>query len=126
MKGFNKCTLMGNLTKDPELRTTQNGKSVASFTLAINKKWGDKETVDFIDCVAWGKSGELIAQYLSRGNALLVDGRLNKRSWEQNGETKYRTEVVVNDFNFISTENKAANVRVNDEEEPVDLSDIPF
>src|SRR6185437_11161279 len=105
-KGFNKVILMGNLTRDPEVRSTPNGQSVANFTLAVNRTWrgadgSNQESVSYIDCVAWGKTGEVIAQYLQKGRALLVSGRLDQRSWEQDGQKRSKIEVIVEDFNFV-------------------------
>jgi single-strand DNA-binding protein len=105
-KGFNKVVLMGNLTRDPETRTTSGGQSVTSFTLAVNRTWRGQdgsvqEAVSFIDCVAWGKPGEVIAQYLSKGRPVLVSGRLDQRSWEQDGQKRSKIEVIVEDFNFV-------------------------
>jgi single-strand DNA-binding protein len=105
-KGFNKVILMGNLTRDPEVRSTQSGTSVTSFGLAVNRTWKgqdgtQQEDVNFIDCTAWGRTGEVIAQYVQKGRALLVSGRLNQRSWEQDGQKRNKVEVVVEDFNFI-------------------------
>lgn len=155
-KGFNKVTLLGNLTRDPELRTTPNGRSVCSFSLAVNRSWKGadgttQEAVDFFDCVAWAKAGELIAQYTQKGRALLVSGRLQSRSWEQDGQKRSKVEVVVEDFNFISdgrgggapasqpssssstssskksSDKSSEDVVIEDiDDEPVDLSDIPF
>jgi len=160
-KGFNKVIIMGNLTRDPELRTTTGGQNVCSFSLAVNRSWKDangetQEAVSFIDCTAWGKAAEIINQYTQKGRALLVSGRLQSRSWEQDGQKRSKLEVVVEDFNFISdgrggnagTDNTAAvvdetpaesapkksakkgkdkEVVIEDlDEEPVDLSDIPF
>lgn len=158
-KGFNKVTLMGNLTRDPELRTTPGGQSVASFSLAVNRTWRNangeqQEAVDYIDCNAWGKAGEIITQYMQKGRAILVSGRLQQRSWEQDGQKRSKVEVVVEDFNFVggqgdapsggssysksssdsgasSKDDKPAakkkDVVVEDiDDEPVDLSDIPF
>ena len=157
-KGFNKVTLMGNLTRDPELRTTPNGQSVASFSLAVNRNWRNangeqQEAVDYIDCNAWGKAGEIITQYMQKGRPLLVSGRLQQRSWEQDGQKRSKVEVVVEDFNFVggadspsggssssrssssssdsdstpSSSKKKDDVVIEDiDDEPVDLSDIPF
>jgi len=156
-KGFNKVILLGNLTRDPELRTTPNGNNVCSFGLAVNRSWRNaqgetQESVDFFDCVAWGKAGEIIAQYTQKGRALLVSGRLQNRSWEQDGQKRSKVEVIVEDFNFISDGRGAApppepagggksspaksessgkggsdDVVIEDiDDEPVDLSDIPF
>lgn len=153
-KGFNKVTLMGNLTRDPELRTTPSGQSVCAFSLAVNRTWRNadgeqQEAVDYIDCNAWGKAGEIISQYMQKGRAILVSGRLSQRSWEQDGQKRSKVEVVVEDFNFVggndsgaagessaprsSNSSKSSNksdkgdVVIEDiDDEPVDLSDIPF
>ena len=84
-KGFNKVILMGNLTRDVEMRSTPNGQSVANFSLAVTRSWRDQngqsqDQTSFINCVAWGKAGEIIAQYVSKGQSLLVSGRLDQRS----------------------------------------------
>lgn len=106
MRGFNKVVLMGNLTRDPELRTTPNGNNVASFSLAVNRTWRNasgeqQEAVDYIDCNIWGKPAEIINQYMKKGSGILVSGRLQQRSWEQEGQKRSKVEVVVEDFNFV-------------------------
>lgn len=149
-KGFNKVILMGNLTRDPETRTTPNGQSVTNFSLAVNRTWRDgngeqQEAVSYIDCVAWGKPGEIIAQYLQKGRAVLVSGRLDQRSWDDkdSGQKRSKIEVVVEDFNFVgdggssdaprtsstSTSKptkKDDAVSENIDDKPIDLSEIPF
>jgi single-strand DNA-binding protein len=105
-RSFNQVVLMGNLTRDPELRTTPNGASVCSFSLALNRSYknadGDwTEVTDFIDIVAWGPLGERVAQYLSKGRAALVNGRLQSRSWEQDGQKRTKVEVVAQDVTFL-------------------------
>ncbi|MEX1059145.1 MAG: single-stranded DNA-binding protein [Candidatus Saccharimonadales bacterium] len=105
-RSFNQVILMGNLTRDPELRTTPNGTSVCGFSLALNRsyKGGDGEWVeatDFVDIVAWGPLGERVAQYLSKGRAALVNGRLQSRSWEQDGQKRSKVEVVAQDVTFL-------------------------
>ncbi len=105
-RSFNQVILMGNLTRDPELRTTPNGQSVCNFGLALNRsyKGGDGEWVevtDFIDIVAWGPLGERVAQYLSKGRPALVNGRLQSRSWEQDGQKRNKVEVVAQDVTFL-------------------------
>ena len=109
-KGFSKVVLMGNLTRDPENRTTSGGQNVTNFSLAVNRSWKSadgtqQEQVSFINCVAWGKTGEIISQYVSKGNPLLVSGRLDQRSWDDKDSGQKRTvvEVIVEDFNFISS-----------------------
>ena len=152
MKGFNKVVLMGNLTRDPETRTTPSGQSVTQFSLAVNRSWRgadgqQQEAVSYIDCVAWGKAGEIIAQYMSKGRALLVSGRLDQRIWEdkETGGKRSKVEVVVEDFNFVdgggqsgsgdggaprtssASTKKAAPAPAEDiDDQPIDLSDIPF
>ena len=147
MKGFNKVVLMGNLTRDPETRTTPNGQSVTSFSLAVNRSWRgadgqQQESVSYIDCTAWGKAGEIIAQYMGKGRALLVSGRLDQRSWDdkETGQKRSKVEVVVEDFNFVdggqgggdsaprssTPSKKAAPAAADVDDQPIDLSDIPF
>ena len=142
---FNKVILMGNLTADPELRTTPNGQNLASFTLAINRTWNStngerQEETSFINCTAWGKTGETISKYVSKGRQLLVSGRLQQRTWQDKDTGKNRSaiDVIVEEFSFISDGNRggsyAAPVTKTQEptvsedfsDEPIDLSDIPF
>lgn len=105
-RSFNQVTLMGNLTRDPELRTTPNGQNVCNFGLALNRSYkgqdGEwKEMTDFIDIVAWGPLGERVAQYLTKGRPALVSGRLQSRSWEQDGQKRSKVEVVAQDVTFL-------------------------
>lgn len=107
MPSFNKVLLMGNLTRDPELRFTPNGAAVASFGLAVNRRYkqGDdwKEEVCFVDITVWGKSGENCAEYLSKGSGVFIDGRLHFQSWESaTGEKRNKLEVVANTVQFLS------------------------
>lgn len=113
MRGFSKAIIAGNLTRDPELRTTPSGASVCSFSVAVNRVYRDtsgeqKEDVSFIDCSAWGKLGEMISQYAKRGTGVLVSGRLDQRSWEDKntGQKRSRVEIVVEDFNFTGNANR--------------------
>ncbi len=155
-RSFNQVTLMGNLTRDPELRTTPNGQSVCSFSLALNRsyKGGDgewQEVTDYVDIVAWGPLGERIAQYLSKGRPALVSGRLQSRSWEQDGQKRSKVEVVAGDVTFLggpggggspssddgssdepapsksTKKSQKEDVVVEDiGDEPINLDDIPF
>jgi len=112
-KDFNQAIVMGNLTRDPELRTTPGGQSVASFSVATNRSWQDpsgekKDSVEFHDIVAWGKLGELVSNYLSKGRKVLVVGRLQTRSWDaQDGSKRQKTEIVATDINFVDRMNGA-------------------
>ena len=111
---MNKVELLGRLTKDPEIRYTQNNTMVASFTLAVNrrfKKEGEQEA-DFINCVAWKNTADLINKYFKKGQQILVDGRIQTRSYEDNGQKHYITEVVVENVYFTGTK----------KEEPVDIT----
>jgi single-strand DNA-binding protein len=147
-KGFNKVILMGNLTRDIEMRTTASGQSVASFSLAVSRTWRNQqgeqqEQTSFINCVAWGKAGEIIAQYVKKGDALLVSGRLDQRSYEdKDGNKRQAVEVNVEDFNFVSggrdggsgasAPRQSAPAKSDDvapediDDKPIDLSEIPF
>ena len=148
-KGFNKVILMGNLTRDVETRTTPSGQSVSNFSLAVTRSWKgqDGQTQDqtsFINCVAWGKVGEIIGQYVQKGAPLLVSGRLDQRSYEdKDGNKRQAVEVVVEDFNFVGggrgdgayasapqsapSNNRSKDVVIEDiDDKPIDLSEIPF
>src|SRR3982750_3276607 len=104
MRSYNKITLVGNLTRDPELRHTENNKPVWSFGLATNRNWtteaGEKrEETDFHRIIAWGKLAELCHQYLRKGRLVLVEGRLHSHSWTDNeGLEKAVTEIIIDDM----------------------------
>ena len=105
-RSVNQVVLLGRLTRDPELRQTPNGKSVASFSMALNRSYKDSndqwvEDTDFIDCVAWGPLAERIEKYVKRGQRLFVTGRLSQRSWEQDGQKRSKVEVVASDITFV-------------------------
>ncbi len=105
-RSFNQVILMGNLTRDPELRQTPNGQNVCSFSLALNRSFkgsdGEwKEATDYVDVVAWGPLGERVAQYLSKGRPCLVNGRLQSSSWEKDGQKRSKVEVVAGDVTFL-------------------------
>lgn len=153
-KSINQVILMGNLTRDPELRTTPNGQSVCSFSLAVNRSWQGQdgqaqEAVDYFDVTAWAKLGELVNQYLSKGRKCLVQGRLSQRSWEKDGQKHSKVEVVASDVTFLdgggqgsegggasrapsAPRKSAAPASANEpavediDDKPIDLSEIPF
>jgi len=104
---YNKSILIGNLCKDPELRYTPQGTAVVNITLAINRKYkfGEemKEDVAFVSVVAWGKTAEIINQYCSKGSPLMVEGRIQTRSWEKDGQKQYKTEVVAENIQLLGT-----------------------
>jgi len=159
-RSFNQVILMGNLTRDPELRQTPNGQNVCSFSLALNRSYKGsdgnwQEATDYIDVVAWGPLGERVSQYLSKGRPCLVNGRLQSRSWEQDGQKRSKVEVVAQDVTFLggrgeggdngggyeggsSSSNSSSNAskpaaKKKDDvviedigDEPINLDDIPF
>lgn len=108
MASLNRVVLVGNLTRDPELRTTPNGTSVATLGIAVNRRWtnsqGEKvDNTDFFNVVAWGKLAELCSEYTSKGSPVAVDGRLQSRSWEtQDGQKRQTVEVVAENVQFLS------------------------
>ena len=116
MRGFSKAIVAGNVTRDPELRTTPNGASVCSFSIAVNRVYKDasgaqQEQTSFIDCSAWGRQGETINQYIKKGRPLLVSGRISQHSWEdkETGKKRSAVEIVVEDFTFIDGGNGGGN-----------------
>ena len=102
MSSFNRVILMGNLTRDPELRVTAGGMNVGSFSLAVNDRLkDDKESVSYIDCVAFGKQADFAHEYLAKGMPILVEGRLRQNRWEQEGQKRSKVEVIVNSLTFV-------------------------
>ena len=99
---MNKVLLTGRLTKDPELRYTQQGTEVASCTVAINSNYGEKKQVDYINITAWGNLGKFLNKYYTKGQAIAVVGRLKNNNYEdKNGNKKYTTEVVAESIEFV-------------------------
>ncbi len=156
-RSLNQVTLMGNLTRDPELRETPSGQSVTSFSLALNRSYKDssgewQEATDYVDIVAWGPLAERVSQYLSKGRRCLVQGRLQSRNWEQDGQKRSKVEVLASDVTFLDSRNNDSSepmstaneqsekaedkkpsktkdkvVEVDDiDDEPINLDDIPF
>jgi single-strand DNA-binding protein len=144
-RSINQVILMGRLTRDPEMRTTTTGKSIASFSLAVDRG-GQDDQADFFDITAWEKLGELANQYLSKGRRCLVQGRLRQDSWDdkETGKKRSRIEVVATDITFLDGPNggegapssaprasapskKSDDVVIDDiDDKPIDLSEIPF
>jgi single-strand DNA-binding protein len=102
---INKVQILGNLTRDPELKALPSGTKVTSFSLATNRSWKDQngakqEAVEYHNVVSFAKPAELIAQYCKKGSSLYIEGRLQTRSWDKDGVKQYRTEIVVENFQF--------------------------
>lgn len=129
-RSLNQVTLMGNLTRDPELRQTPTGQNVTSFSLALNRSYKDasgewQEATDYIDCVCWGPLAERVAQYLSKGRRCLVQGRLQSRSWEQEGTKRSKVEVLANDVTFLDSRGAGGDNADSDSAAPVASADKP-
>ena len=113
MANVNKVILIGNLTRDPELRYTPSGTAVCDFGLAVNRKWkskdgGDGEDTLFVDCSAWAKGGETIRQYCHKGDPLYVEGRLKLDSWDgKDVQKRSKLSVVVENFQFLAGKRKS-------------------
>ncbi|MFA4975486.1 MAG: single-stranded DNA-binding protein [Candidatus Paceibacterota bacterium] len=149
---LNKAIVIGNLTRDPEIRSLPSGIKVCSFSLATNRVWKDKngvrqESTDYHNVVVFGRQAETVAQYMKKGSSILVEGRMQTRSWEDktSGEKKYRTEIVADRTQFgpksggsgtatPSTDSgKVADTKEKEEidtieypEEDINPEDIPF
>ena len=107
MISLNKATIIGNLTRDPESKALPSGITVVNFSIATNRNWKDKEgnkkeEVQFHNCVSFGKQADTIAQYVKKGQQLMVEGRIQTRSWEVEGGKRYATEIMVEQFQFGS------------------------
>lgn len=114
---LNRITIMGRLTRDPELRHTQTGTAVASFTLAVDRDFKDKNSgekaTDFIDCVAWRQTAEFVSRYLSKGRMAVVEGRLQMRDWTDKDGNKRRSAEVVADNVYFGDSKKEAEPGCN-------------
>ncbi len=135
MTSFNKVILLGNLTRDPEVRYTPNGSAVASFALAVNRKYkqGDetKEEVSYIDIVVFGKQAESCGQYINKGGGALIEGRLQQRRWDdkETGQKRSKVEVAAQTVTFMPKRSGQGGGQGRPEpapEAPVDEGDIPF
>lgn len=141
---LNKVMIIGNVVRDPEIRTTPSGQTVASFSVATNLVWKDKEgkrqsKPEYHNVVAWRKLAETIGQYVHKGSKVYVEGRLSTRSWDdQNAIKRYRTEIIAD--NLIMLDRAGAGVSVpktdlqepsppqakSSDEEEISIEDIPF
>ena len=125
---MNVCTFIGRLGKDPEMKYTNNGKAVVSFSLAVNRD-GKKDQTDWIEFVAWEKTAEIIAQHCNKGDLLGVTGNLQRREWEKDGQKRYAHEIKVNRIDFCGGKKGEAAAPAADEDRFVpieDESELPF
>ena len=131
MASFNKVLLMGNLTRDPELRYTSGGTAVASFGLAVNRKFKQgeewKDEVCFVDITVWAKQGENCAEYLNKGSQAFIEGRLNYQTWEdkQSGQQRSKLEVVANNVQFLTKQGDKKDMG-SGSSSVSDDDDVPF
>lgn len=150
---FNKIFILGNVARDPESRSTPSGQTVANFSVATNRMWTDKEgqkqkKAEFHNIVAWGKLGEICAQYLQKGKLVFIEGRVETRTWDApDGTKKYKTEVIAESmqmgpklagegqnrgsFSPVSSNNESNASEedipiINSEEDGIEMKDIPF
>ncbi|HLD31762.1 MAG TPA: single-stranded DNA-binding protein [Patescibacteria group bacterium] len=142
---LNRATLLGRLSRDPEVRNTPGGATVASFSVATGRVWTDQsgnkqEKTEFHNCVVWGKLAEIAGQYLSKGRRVYIEGRLETRDWTgQDGVRRFRTEVIVDNFIMLdgprgtntsqpaeSAGSRQALPVVEVPEEEIKVEDIPF
>lgn len=125
---LNKVILMGRLTKDPELRHTDNGKAVATFTIAVDKGHGENKKTDFINCVAWEKTAEFINNWFGKGRLIALVGRISTRDYEgQDGRKNYVTEVVVSEVSFADNKKDETTPKENEGFAPVtDDTGLPW
>ena len=115
MGNFNKVILLGNLTRDIELRHTQSNQAVANFSIAVNRQWKDQsgrphEEATFVDCESWGRQAEVMHQYLGKGREVMIEGRLRMDRWQdkQSGANRSKLVVVVESFQFIGARGESA------------------
>lgn len=145
---LNKAMIYGNLTRDPELKSLPSGIQVCSFSVATNRTYTDRdgkkqESVDYHNVVAFGKQAEIISKYVSKGRGIYVEGRMQTRSWDKDGQKQYRTEVIMDKFEFgpsgngggapangasqnSANSNAGAPVLPDYPEEEINPEDIPF
>ena len=100
---INQCNFIGRLGRDPEIRYTQSGKAVASFSIACSEKRGGEETTEWVNVVAWEKLAEICGQYLVKGSLVFISGRMQTRKWQdKDGGTRYTTEIVAREMKMLS------------------------
>ncbi|TET85029.1 MAG: single-stranded DNA-binding protein [Desulfobacteraceae bacterium] len=130
MAGVNKAILIGNLGRDPEVRYTPDGRAVANFTIATSEEWRDKNTgekrerTEWHRIVAFGKLGEICGQWLSKGKQVYVEGKIQTRSWEKDGITRYTTEIVADQMRMLGQRMDSGNAsRPSEKSENIQTQD---
>lgn len=137
---YNHVVVVGNLTRDPELKSLPSGISVCNIAVATNRKWTNKDTneqqqeTEFHNVVIFGKMADTVAQYMSKGNKVLVEGRLKTSSWEADGVKKYRTEIIAELVQFgpkpggstQASDSASKPAPTQPQEEEINIENIPF
>lgn len=129
MAGINKAILIGNLGRDPEIRYTQDGRAVANFSIATSDEWKDKNTgekkerTEWHRIVAFGKLGEICGEYLAKGKQIYIEGRIQTRSWEKDGITRYTTEIIADQMRMLGQRMDSADTSRPDEN--TDTQEMP-
>ena len=129
---INKAILVGNLGRDPEVRYTPSGTAVANFTVATTDRWKDKTTGEMKEqtewhrIVAWGRLGEICGEYLSKGRQVYIEGRIQTRSWEKDGVTRYTTEIVAQEMKMLGPKDSGNNYRPSGPETAPEYSGPPL
>jgi single-strand DNA-binding protein len=132
MASLNQCNFIGNVGRDPEIRFTQDGKAIANFSIAVTEKWSGNEKTEWVRCVAFGKTAEVISDYVKKGTPLFITGRMQNRQWEKDGVTRYTTEIVVNQMQMLgkTSDTQPSDPRSDDQGggngDVPDDDDIPF
>lgn len=130
MRSVNKVIIVGNLTRDPAVKQTQNGQTLTTFSVATNREWitkgGDhKNSAEYHDCVAWSRLGEICHKYLKKGKLVYIEGYLKTRSWEGNdGQKKYKTEIVVQDMIMLNKRSEFEEDYIPDLDEDTTYDDL--
>lgn len=142
-RSFNEVILLGNLTRDPELRSTPSGASVVNVSIALNRSYKDasgewREETDYVDVVCWSNLADRVHQFLGKGSKVLISGRIQSRSWEQDGQKRSKLEVVANSIIFLDSKPKDKDEepstsvskedleKAKDDKGNINLADIPF
>lgn len=131
MNSLNKAQIIGNLTRDPELKTTTGGQSVCTFGVATNRYWTDssgqkRDEAEYHNVVAWGKLAEICSQYLHKGSKVFIEGRLQTRNWEDDAGAKhYRTEIVANDMIILTPKGEGGGGHDNSTSESAPKAEAP-
>ena len=137
MASVNKAIILGNLGKDPEVKFTTSGQAVCNFSVATNEKWTDKKTgqaqerTEWHRCVVWGKSAENCGQYLKKGSSVFIEGRIQTREYEKDGQKRYTTEIVADRVTFLGgkgsgAQNETPAPASEPASKPAADDDIPF